>query len=796
MRALTCALLSSGLLLIGLVWSSYVAYRNIDTVQRRNLRTEELQGTIKYLDEVLTMSARMAASTGDLIWEERYRQFEGKLEAGIKEAVELTAGSGSAAAVAQTAAANQKLVEMENRSFALVRDRRTDEAKALLFSAGYDAQKEIYAAGMVKFMERLQDHVTASRPGKKREAILSFVMVVGSIVLLLAVWLVVVRRLKNWRVAQMRSVALLVQAEEKLQEAHGTLERRVDERTRELQQEVSERKKIAEKLEASLSSLATVNAVMDRSCSIAVADAHGVITQANDSFCALSGYSREELIGQHQRLLRSDRHGDEFYAELWAAISRGEVWRGEIMNRAKSGRTYWTDTTIGPILDAQGEPKGYLAIRTDITERKHTEGELERSKAFLNSVIENLPVPVFIKEAKELRFVLWNKAGEELTGIPNAEMVGKCDHDFFPPEAAAQFTAIDRQVLQNGRRVEIPEELMTTRHKGLRTLQVTKVPIMNADGQAAFLLGIAQDITARKESEAQMAEMNDRLVQTSRLAGMTEVATGVLHNVGNVLNSVNVSATVVADAVRKSRGVNLSKIVALLREHEGDLGAFLTADPKGRQVPAFLGLLAENLGTERTAILRELELLQKNIQHIKDVVSMQQSYAKVSGVTEPLDLGELLADTLAMNAGSFQRHDVEIVREFEAVPPVMADKHKLIQILVNLMRNAKQACDASGRADKRITLRLTAVDGSVRVGVGDNGVGVEPENLARIFSHGFTTKKDGHGFGLHSCANAIKEMGGSLTVHSDGPGLGTTFTLALPCESAVAAALTACITAA
>ena len=535
-------------------------------------------------------------------------------------------------------------------------------------------------------------------------------------------------------------------------------------------------------LQDSLRSLAAVNAVLDRSCIIAMTDQRGLITHANDNLCKISEYSREELIGQNHRLLKSDHHPDSFFTELWRTIARGEVWRGEVRNRAKSGRTYWVDTTIGPLLDEQGKPKGYLAIRTDITERKRAEGELQRSKAFLNSVIENLPVPVFIKEAKELRFVLWNKAGEELTGFANAEMVGKNDHDFFPAEDAAKFTAIDRHVLQSGQRLEIPEEDLVTRHKGTRTLHVTKVPIMNADGQAGFLLGIAQDITARKEAEAKMAEMNNQLIETSRLAGMTEVATGVLHNVGNVLNSVNVSATVVAEKVKKSRAASLTKVVALLREHEADLGAFLTADPKGKQVPAFLGTLADHLGTEQAAVLQELANLQKNIQHIKDVVAMQQGYATMTAITETVKVSELLEDTLRMNASSLLRHDIQVVREFAEVPPVTVDKHKVLQILVNLVRNAKQACDETGRADKRITLRVAAAAGHVRISVTDNGVGIPAENLNRIFNHGFTTKKDGHGFGLHSAANAAKEMGGRLSVHSDGPGLGTTFTIELPVD--------------
>ncbi|MBL9188454.1 MAG: PAS domain-containing protein [Opitutaceae bacterium] len=372
-----------------------------------------------------------------------------------------------------------------------------------------------------------------------------------------------------------------------------------------------------------------------------------------------------------------------------------------------------------------------------------------------------------------------NRAGLAFVEADSIEqVVGGCVYRIVAPEHREMFRALNEAVFRGENRTS---EFEIIGLKGTRRwMQTHACALRDLDGNIISHLAVTGDITERKRAEAELAKAHEELLTTSRMAGMAEVATGVLHNVGNVLNSVNVSATVVADAVRKSRGANLSKVAAMLREHEAELGTFITMDPKGRQVPAFLGLLAENLGTERATILQELEQLQKNLQHIKDVVSMQQCYAKVSGVTETVNLGGLLADTLDMNAASFQRHDVEIVREFETVPPVSTDKHKLLQILVNLVRNAKQACDESGRADKRITLRLTAAAGCVRVSVADNGVGIPPENLGRIFNHGFTTKKTGHGFGLHSSANAIKEMGGTLTVHSDGPGLGTTFTVTLP----------------
>jgi two-component system NtrC family sensor kinase len=287
-----------------------------------------------------------------------------------------------------------------------------------------------------------------------------------------------------------------------------------------------------------------------------------------------------------------------------------------------------------------------------------------------------------------------------------------------------------------------------------------------------------------EERTRELENIHKQLVDASRRGGMAEIATNVLHNVGNVLNSVNISTGVLIDSVKKSRASSLAKVVALLREHEPDLGMYLTSDPKGKQVPAYLAQLSEHLLADQQAIVVELDSLRGNVEHIKEIVAMQQGFATFGGVKEMLNVVNLVEDSMRLNEGALSRHRVEVVREFENVPLMSLEKHKILQILVNLLRNAKHACQDSDRVDKRLTLRVANGDGRVRISVMDNGVGILPENLTRIFNHGFTTKKDGHGFGLHSGALAAKEMGGSLTVHSDGSGQGATFTLELPFNEA------------
>lgn len=295
---------------------------------------------------------------------------------------------------------------------------------------------------------------------------------------------------------------------------------------------------------------------------------------------------------------------------------------------------------------------------------------------------------------------------------------------------------------------------------------------------------LTAEIEERKRMQQEVERVHRELMEISRQAGMAEVATGVLHNVGNVLTSVNVSATLLSDRVHDSKVAWVGKVRDLLKEHETNLGDFLTKDPRGQQLPAFLDTLAKHLETEQAALVGELESLRKNVEHIKDIVAMQQDYATVSGVTERVSLVSLVEDALRMDAASFDRHAVKLVRDYRAQPVVTVEKHKVLQILINLLRNAKYACEHSARSDKQITVRVTLEDDRAKVAVIDNGDGIAEENLTRIFSFGFTTKKqDGHGFGLHNGALAARNMGGALTARSEGPGRGAEFTLELPATS-------------
>jgi signal transduction histidine kinase len=304
--------------------------------------------------------------------------------------------------------------------------------------------------------------------------------------------------------------------------------------------------------------------------------------------------------------------------------------------------------------------------------------------------------------------------------------------------------------------------------------------LMGPDGQLLGAVAVIQDTTERKRSEQELERVHRELVTASREAGMAEVATNVLHNVGNILNSVNISADLVAQRVKGSGVAGVSRLAALLSEHASGPERFLLDDPRGRRVPGYLTALGAQLATDQREVLAELALLRGNLDHIKDTVMMQQSYAKLCGVAETVEVAALVEDSLRLHADAFQRRGVHLERQFVAVPAIAVDKHKVLRILVNLIRNAQDACSQSDNPNKRIFLRVAPSPRGVCISVADNGVGISPANLPNLFRHGFTTREAGHGFGLHSAALAAKELGGTLDAQSAGSGRGACFLLDLP----------------
>ncbi|KTD67888.1 Two-component sensor histidine kinase [Legionella steelei] len=296
------------------------------------------------------------------------------------------------------------------------------------------------------------------------------------------------------------------------------------------------------------------------------------------------------------------------------------------------------------------------------------------------------------------------------------------------------------------------------------------------------LAGIVIDIHKSKVFEEKIKELNQQISSAARRAGMAEVATTILHNIGNILNSSNVSITLLKNSFNLDYHQKLLKITEMMEQHQIDLIDFLTHDPKGQIIPRYLLALAKVIVEENEKNNIEIDNLQNDLQHIGQIVDTQKPISGLSSMNEKVYLPEILDTAVNITMTSSKNAHITITKEFKPVPLVHIDKSKLLQILINLIQNAKESVlenTASTIKEIKLIIQKTGKN-SVNIFVEDNGIGINTENLQRIFAFGFTTKKNGHGFGLHSSALSAREMGGSLIAESKGEGLGAQFILTLP----------------
>lgn len=420
-------------------------------------------------------------------------------------------------------------------------------------------------------------------------------------------------------------------------------------------------------------------------------------------------------------------------------------------------------------------------VNAEIVRQRATEESLRTAEEKYRGIFEKAIEGIF-QTSPDGQYLSANPALANIYGYDSPEEMMACFRDiatqlYVDPKRRDDF----RELIERQGYVTNFESEVRRKDGSVIWISENARAVLNSSGAIEGYEGTVVDITDRKHNEAELSRMHHQLMDAARRDGMAEIATGVLHNVGNVLNSVNVSATVVCDRLRKSKISELSKVVKLIKDNRDNLGTFVTNDQRGKHLPDFLEVLANHLEREDLGMLEELNSLVKNIDHIKTIVSMQQSYAGVSGVVEPVDLSELLDDAVKLNSSSFDKYGIVLDREYEELSEINLEKQKLLQILVNLVKNAKDALAQNKTPNPRILLRIYRHgENSLRLEVRDNGIGIPAENLTRIFSHGFTTKPDGHGFGLHASANTARQLGGALIAESDGPGLGARFIVELP----------------
>ena len=413
-----------------------------------------------------------------------------------------------------------------------------------------------------------------------------------------------------------------------------------------------------------------------------------------------------------------------------------------------------------------------------IAERKRAE---EKLRLFRN-LIERSNDCIFAVEPKWGRLLDVNTRACDSLGYARSELLNMMTiMDIETP--SPNDSPWDQQIEELRRKGDIVKQGQFRRKDGTTFFVETSLKLVTQEKQD-YIIAIARDITERKRAEVKLKATQDKLLETAREVGMAEVATGVLHNVGNVLNSVNVTVGAIQKRIRKSKISYLGDVVNLFDKHANELGRFMTAEEQGKKIPEFLAHLSRELVDEQARCLEALEALTKHIQHMADIIQLQQSHSKTKGLIDPTSINELVEDAIQINAETMTRNNVKVKRDLIDLPTLLLDRHKVLQILTNLISNAGDALSENDRGDRILTIRTNITKrGHVRIQVSDNGVGIPKENLTRIFEHGFTTKKKGHGFGLHSTALSVSELKGSIKAQSDGPGQGAVFTVDLPLKT-------------
>jgi nitrogen fixation/metabolism regulation signal transduction histidine kinase len=516
--------------------------------------------------------------------------------------------------------------------------------------------------------------------------------------------------------------------------------------------------------------------------------------------------AKKELLGS--LYLRCDYHGMftellGFYGQVVLCVvivasalgmflsSRlGRSITGPVLQLARTARVVGEkkDYSVRALV-ASGDEVGRLteSFNEMLARLQKQDAAINLSQQKLEALVNSLDGIVWERVPGTFQFSFVSRQSKALLGYEPETWMS--DHDFWVSKLHPQDSAKTIQTVQElsaqGKPYTCEYRMMAADQRAVWIRESGVVLV--EQGQPIAVRGILQDVTRQKIDAEQLDKLNRKLIETSRQAGMADVATGVLHNVGNVLNSVSVAATTVSNRLQQQpRIANLRRATAMLKQQNGNLAAFLTSDPKGKVLPDYICTVADELADEQVKLSVRMETVVGHIEHIKEIVAMQQSYAKVSGAYESLEAAELVEDALRLNSAAFDRHGIELVRDFTVgMPRICVDRHKVLQILINVIRNAKYAMDGADAHHKQLVLRIESPSPDrVKIIIRDNGVGIPEEHLTKIFQYGFTTRKEGHGFGLHSGANAAREMGGSLTAHSGGPGKGAEFVLELPTDGA------------
>ncbi|MEP3480481.1 MAG: PAS domain-containing protein [Fuerstiella sp.] len=560
-----------------------------------------------------------------------------------------------------------------------------------------------------------------------------------------------------------------------LEQLNAEFEQKVESRTRQIEIEKQKAERLA------LVARHTDNAVL-------MLDANGLTEWVNEAFTRITGYELAELL--HRRpyeILAGPNTEATCIALMKEGIESKKGFDMIVTKQHKNGQSIIIEIEARPIFDANNQLVQFVQIERDVTAREHNSRERLRLSLELEENAKHLETLALVAQHTSNAVIIADADGKAEwvnDGFTRATGYGLDDVRGSRLDGMLRGPKTSQETLDNvsscvERQIPFSGEIINYTKQGKpfwAGLQIN--PVTDDSGQVHRFVEILTNINERKEAEKERERLNKELRTAARFAGRAEVATGVLHNVGNVLNSVNVSVTLLKEKLVGNTVSQLAKGVDIMKDHEDDMASFLTTDPRGRHFPKFLAQVSDALLKERQAKINEVDCLVSNVEHIREIVTAQQSSASRQRMIEPIDIKDLIDSAIKLNDSSLVRHDISIVTQIDELPMPRSEHHELLQILVNLIKNAKEACED---CDSRIvTVSARQEADSICIDVSDSGIGIEASRLGNLFQHGFTTKAGGHGFGLHASAITATELGGSLSANSDGVGCGATFTLRVP----------------
>jgi PAS domain S-box-containing protein len=498
-----------------------------------------------------------------------------------------------------------------------------------------------------------------------------------------------------------------------------------------------------------------------------VLDREWRLVYANRSLCELVGRPLEELVGRPLPAVLPSLERTKAHRAIAEAIGegRGGVALDSWVPPGEERR--WRELTVSVF------GQGVLCVSRDVTQRETIRAEIENKNALMETFVNNIPDMAWVKD-RDSKFIIANKAFCDAVGMAHEFLVNNtCDVCFG--ELAVKFKADDKAIMESKTQKRIEESIIDGNQKVV-WLETIKSPLRDAAGEIVGTVGIARNITERKR-------LNAALNTASRLGGMAEVAIGVLHNVGNAINSVNVSTLLVGEKLQSKSLKLATRGMELLLAHKDDLARFLTEDPAGKALVQALPHLSPAVTREQQEIIVEMDSVRHHLGQIMQTIQVQEEYARVTSVIEKCSLDQVIDEALAFVLARCKELGIQVKTEVDEMLDITQDRNQIVQILANLMRNAVDALSEADRPEKAIgVVAKKHGDERFRIEVTDNGTGISEEDQSAIFRYGFSTKRDGHGFSLHNSSAVAQALGGAITFSSDGKGRGSVFRLELPIQ--------------